>query len=69
MSLVLSEPLARHLRQLEAVPARDPLLARAQRNYPDSDYLQREWLRAVRLVRKTRCGWRLDNPLTREAAK
>ena len=43
----------------------DPLLARAQRNYPDNDYLQREWLRAVRLVRRTTRGWRLDNPAGR----
>jgi hypothetical protein len=48
------------------VPANpDPLLQRAQRNYPDSDYLQREWLRAVRVVRSTSGGWRLDNPAGR----
>ena len=49
------------------VPGRqvDPLLARAQLNYPDEDYLQREWLRAVGVVRRTTRGWRLDNPIKR----
>lgn len=52
--------------RLSLAPARpDPLLARAQRNYPDSDYLQREWLRAVGVVRRTGRGWLLDKPLQR----
>ena len=46
-----------------------PLLSRAQRLWPDSERNQREWLRAVSIVRKTSRGWRLDNPLTREAVK
>lgn len=41
----------------------DPLLARAQRLWPCSDYLQREWLRAVRQVRRTPRGWLLDQPV------
>lgn len=41
----------------------DPLLARAQRNYPDS-----EWLRAIAVVRNTRIGWRLDRPFTKGQA-
>ncbi len=41
----------------------DPLLARARRNYPDDEYLQREWMRAVALVRKTKRGWVLDDHL------
>ncbi len=45
----------------------DPLLARAQRLWPDDERNQREWLRAVGVVRKTTRGWRLDNPVKREA--
>jgi hypothetical protein len=40
----------------------DLLLARAERAYPDSEFLQREWLRAVGVVRRTTSGWLLDNP-------
>jgi hypothetical protein len=41
--------------------ARQPTLeARAARNYPDSPYLQREWIRAVGVVRSTRGGWVMD---------
>lgn len=43
----------------------DPMLARAQRNYPDSEFNQAAWLRAVAMVRATRIGWRLDNPQTK----
>lgn len=46
-------------------PVRGPLLARAQALWPDSEANQIAWLRAVAVVRKTRIGWRLDNPLTR----
>lgn len=46
----------------------DPtLLARAARNYPDNEALQRAWLRAVEVVRSTVRGWLLDNPLGRRA--
>ena len=34
----------------------DPLLARAQRLWPDSDRNQREWLRAVGVVRRSKRG-------------
>lgn len=40
----------------------ETLPARAARLYPDSPYLQAEWLRAVRLVRSTSRGWLLDPP-------
>ena len=39
---------------------------RAARLYPDSEYLQREWLRAVSVVRSTRNGWHLDQPVERK---
>lgn len=48
------------MRLVEARTPVDPLLARAKRLWPDNDYLQREWLRAVRVVRKTAGGWNLD---------
>jgi len=44
----------------------DPLMARAERAYPDNEFLQREWLRAVDVVRRSKRGWRLDNPLGRQ---
>ncbi len=48
------------------LPARpDPLLQRAQRLWPDSERNQREWLRAVRVVRSTSRGWLLDRPVQR----
>ncbi len=48
-------------------PARpDPLLERAQRLWPDSERNQREWLRAVGVVRRTSGGWLLDKPLQRQ---
>lgn len=54
---------------LAAQPAAQPdpaLQERAARLWPDSQPLQVEWLRAVALVRSTRRGWRLDNPLGRQ---
>ena len=50
----------RHFHVIQHLQPRDPLLARAQRAHPDSDYLQREWLRAVRVVRSTSRGWVCD---------
>ncbi len=45
-------------------PARpDPLLERAKRLWPDSERNQREWLRAVGVVRRTSGGWLLERPL------
>lgn len=44
------------------------LRERAARNYPDSPYLQAEWRRAIGVVRATKGGWRLDNPIGRRAA-
>lgn len=38
----------------------DALILQAIRLWPDNVYLQREWLRAVALVRSTRKGWLLD---------
>lgn len=43
------------------------LARRAARNYPDSDHLQQEWLRAVRVVRGTKRGWVLDRKVARDA--
>ena len=50
---------------LKAPPMRlvDTLQARAEAIYPGSLYLQAEWLRAVKLVRRTHGGWLLDNPV------
>ena len=36
------------------------LSERAQALYPRDPYLQREWVRAVRLVRATSRGWQLE---------
>lgn len=43
----------------------DPLLARAKLNYPDSEFNQAAWLKAIAIVRGTSRGWKLDHPLTR----
>lgn len=54
--------------RLAVVPKRaDPLLQRAQRLWPDSEANQREWLRAVALVRRTAGGWILDRAMQRLA--
>lgn len=45
--------------------AADDLMARAVKNYPDSEYLQREWLRAVGVVRRSRNGWLLERKVAR----
>lgn len=42
-----------------------PLSAQARRLYPESEYLQAEWLRAVAVVRSTTNGWRLDRSVPR----
>ena len=41
--------------------------AKAARLYPHSEHLQREWVRAVSVVRRTHRGWVLDQPVTRRA--
>lgn len=41
------------------------LIERARRLYPASPYLQREWLRAVLMVRMTYRGWLLDGRIPR----
>lgn len=46
------------------VRLQDPLVQRAKRLWPDSPTHQREWLRAVAVVRRTRRGWLLDQPVT-----
>ena len=52
-----------------AAPAkRDPLAERAARLWPDSERNQREWVRAVRLVRATQRGWLLDRAVGRRQA-
>ena len=45
----------------------DLLAQRAARLYPESAYLQREWMRAVALVRRTSGGWLLDRPTKRRS--
>lgn len=45
----------------------DPLTTRAARLYPDAPYLQREWLRAIAVVRATSAGWLLDRAVPRVA--
>jgi len=37
--------------------------ARAARLWPNNEYLQREWLRAVQLVRATNRGWVAESHL------
>lgn len=44
------------------------LLERAARLYPESPYLQQEWLRAVLTVRMTVRGWLLDGCIGRAGA-
>jgi hypothetical protein len=39
---------------------------RAARLFPESEYLQREWRRAVAVVRRTSRGWLLDKPIARQ---
>lgn len=39
--------------------------ARARRLWPHSEYNQREWLRAVSVVRSTSAGWHLDKTIGR----
>lgn len=41
------------------------LAARAAELFPDNPGLQREWLRAVSVVRSTRAGWILDRFVVR----
>ncbi len=45
---------------VEQLDADLALLERARALYPDSDYLQHEWLRAVTVVRLSRCGWLIE---------
>ena len=43
----------------------DPMLARAKLNYPDNEFNQAAWIKAIAIVRGTSRGWKLDHPLTR----
>lgn len=43
------------------------LMRRAVKLWPKNKPLQREWLRAIHVVRQTSRGWRLDNPVQRNA--
>jgi hypothetical protein len=47
-------------------PAPQPKTDRAARLFPESEYLQREWRRAVAVVRKTRRGYLLDRPVPKQ---
>lgn len=50
---------------IEQLDADLHLIQRARRLYPQSDYLQAEWLRAVMIVRDTNGGWVLEVPQRR----
>ena len=43
----------------------DPLVERAVRLWPDDPRNQREWLRAVSVVRASRNGWLLERRVRR----
>ena len=43
------------------------LQTQAARLYPDSDYLQREWMRAVGIVSRSSGGWLLERKVMRHA--
>jgi hypothetical protein len=45
----------------------DALRLQAVRLYPDSAYLQREWMRAVGVVRRSTGGWLLERKVQRHA--
>lgn len=62
----MSAPTLRVMRRLER-PETTALAERAARNYPDDPYLQREWIRAVGVVRRTSRGWLLDRRAPRVA--
>lgn len=52
------------------MPRNPDLILQAIRLYPGNVYLQREWMRAVEVVRATERGWLLDfcpTDLTRRA--
>lgn len=44
-------------------PRRCNLQLRAERLWPDNQAMQREWIRAVAVVRSTRRGWLLERPV------
>lgn len=59
----MTRPNLEHLRvvaQQAQHAQRGPMADRAARLWPDSPRNQREWLRAVALVRKTSRGWVAD---------
>lgn len=43
----------------------DALRMQAVRLYPESAYLQQEWMRAVGIVRRSRDGWILERKVVR----
>jgi hypothetical protein len=47
-------------------PLPDDMTQAAERLFPDSDYLQHEWQRAVGLVRSTSGGWLLERAITKQ---
>jgi hypothetical protein len=49
----------------EPVQQRQPA-DRAAWLFPESEYLQREWRRAIQTVRGTSRGWLLDKPVTKQ---
>ena len=65
MNAILSFPAAPPL----VIPSHQgqSLWFTAMRLYPDNDYLQREWMRAVIVVRKSSKGWLLKRKVKRNA--
>ena len=57
-------PKVRRLRA-QITPTTDGLQELAARLYPESAYLQAEWVRAVGGVRQSSRGWLLDKPVTK----
>lgn len=67
-----AQPERTHQQQLRLhlvvdAPRRGPLAERALALWPGSPHNQREWLRAVGVVRSTSAGWLVDRELARKA--
>ncbi len=61
-------PKVRRLRH-PLTPQRAGLEQIAARLYPDSTYLQAEWVRAVSVVRGTSRGWLLERPVAKDSGR
>lgn len=56
MLIVIDEPAAAPSKPMD----------RAAWLFPESEYLQAEWRRAIQTVRATRRGWLLDKPIQKQ---